>query len=43
MLDDLGLVAAIQWQAEEFEKRMGIKCAVALDFDSILAEINEGL
>jgi len=35
MLDDLGLVAAIQWQAEEFEKRMGIKCAAAVDFEEI--------
>jgi len=35
MLDDLGLVAAIQWQAEEFEKRMGIKCDAAFDFEEI--------
>ncbi|HUB61647.1 MAG TPA: sensor histidine kinase, partial [Puia sp.] len=25
ILDDLGLVAALEWQAEEFEKRSGIK------------------
>jgi len=25
ILDDLGLVAAVEWQAEEFEKRSGIK------------------
>jgi signal transduction histidine kinase len=25
LLDDLGLVAAIEWQSEEFEKRSGIK------------------
>lgn len=27
-LDDLGLAAAIEWQAEEFEERTGIRCAV---------------
>jgi len=26
VLDDLGLVAAIEWQAEEFQKRTGIEC-----------------
>ncbi|MEE9502321.1 MAG: histidine kinase, partial [Candidatus Aminicenantaceae bacterium] len=35
MLDDLGLVAAIQWQAEEFQKRTGIKCDAAIDFEEI--------
>jgi PAS domain S-box-containing protein len=28
VLDDLGLVAAIEWQASEFEKRTGLVCAV---------------
>ncbi len=28
ILDDLGLTAAIEWQAIEFEKRTGIKCLV---------------
>ena len=28
MLDDLGLAASIEWQARDFEKRMGIVCAV---------------
>lgn len=28
MLDDLGLAAAIEWQAHEFEKRTGIVCTV---------------
>lgn len=27
ILDDLGLVAALEWQSEEFEKRFEIKCA----------------
>ena len=30
MLDDLGLAAAIEWQAEEFQKRTGIDCEVSL-------------
>jgi signal transduction histidine kinase len=29
-LDDLGLLAAIEWQAQEFESRSGIKCHLAL-------------
>jgi signal transduction histidine kinase len=28
ILDDLGLTAAIEWQAREFTKRTGIRCAV---------------
>lgn len=30
ILDDLGLVAAIDWQAREYEKRTGIACALNL-------------
>ncbi|UCG11191.1 MAG: HAMP domain-containing protein [Deltaproteobacteria bacterium] len=30
ILDDLGLAAAIEWQAEEFQNRTGIQCEVAL-------------
>ncbi|MGA7160826.1 MAG: PAS domain S-box protein [Bacteroidota bacterium] len=30
MLDDLGLVSAIEWQTEEFEKRSGISCTLRL-------------
>ena len=29
ILDDLGLVAAIEWQAQDFQKRTGIKCKLA--------------
>jgi PAS domain S-box-containing protein len=29
ILDDFGLIAAIEWQAEEFHKRSGIKCTVS--------------
>jgi len=28
ILDDLGLVAALEWHAEEFEKRTGIACTI---------------
>jgi len=31
LLDDLGLAAAIEWQAEEFQKRTGIQCKVTID------------
>ena len=34
-MDDLGLIAAIEWQAKEYEDRTGIKC----EFDSSLEEI----
>jgi PAS domain S-box-containing protein len=29
-LDDLGLIAALEWQAQEFETRTGIRCRVTL-------------
>ena len=29
-LDDLGLMAALEWQAQEFEKRTGISCRLSL-------------
>jgi signal transduction histidine kinase len=31
MLDDLGLVAAIEWYCEEFEERTGISCELMLE------------
>jgi signal transduction histidine kinase len=30
LLDDLGLLAAIEWQAEDYEKRTGLRCVVSL-------------
>jgi two-component system sensor histidine kinase UhpB len=41
ILDDLGLVAALDWQAKEFQQRMGIRCTfekniVSEDFSSEL-------
>jgi signal transduction histidine kinase len=35
LLDDLGLTAAIEWQAEEFENRTGIKCSLTLEREDI--------
>ena len=35
ILDDFGLRAAIEWQAEEFEARTGNKCRVVLHVDEI--------
>lgn len=36
LLDDLGLISAIEWQASEFQKRFGIKCT----FQPINDEVN---
>jgi signal transduction histidine kinase len=36
ILDDLGLVPAVEWQAREFQKRTGIECALKLE----VAELN---
>jgi PAS domain S-box-containing protein len=33
LLDDLGLAAAIEWQAKDFQKRSGILCALTLPED----------
>ena len=30
MLDDMGLIAAVAWQAKEFQKRTGIRCRAKL-------------
>jgi signal transduction histidine kinase len=35
ILDDLGLAAAIEWQAQEFQARAGIQCLVDLPEDGI--------
>jgi len=36
LLDDLGLVAAIEWQAEEFQNRTGITCRIDVDPEDIM-------
>jgi signal transduction histidine kinase len=33
MLDDLGLIAAMEWQTQEFQKKTGIACQVRSDYD----------
>jgi signal transduction histidine kinase len=35
ILDDLGLVAAIEWQTQEFQKRTGITCVLSANVDDI--------
>jgi len=35
VLDDLGLVAAIEWQAQQFEHRTGITCTFVAPWDNI--------
>src|SRR5437868_8645535 len=34
MLDDMGLIAAVAWQAKEFQKRTGIRCRTQLRPDT---------
>lgn len=38
ILDDLGLLAAIEWQAEEFQDRSGIKCEVSTGSKDVALE-----
>lgn len=35
ILDSMGLVAAIEWQAEEFEKRTGIRCSYSSEVENV--------
>jgi signal transduction histidine kinase len=35
VLDDLGLVAAIEWQAREYQSRTGIKCETCLELGEV--------
>ncbi len=41
VLDDLGLAAAIQWQAREFENRTEIACIVSDETDEILLNVEQ--
>lgn len=44
ILDDLGLAAAIQWQASTFEHRTGLRCIVSIkDMDRVDGELSTGL
>ena len=38
ILDDMGLVAAIGWQAKEFQKRMGMRCRLKLPEDQAVLD-----
>jgi PAS domain S-box-containing protein len=38
ILDDLGLVAAIEWQAEEFQNRTGINCRFTVNPDDLTVD-----
>jgi len=44
ILDDLGLSAAMEWQAEEFQNRSGIRCEMTVDdVDSIAKDLSTTL
>ena len=38
VLDDLGLVAAVEWQCQDFQKRTGIPCTCVTNADDIAME-----
>ena len=38
LLDNLGLVAAIEWQSQDFQKRTGISCTCVSNADDIAME-----
>src|SRR5262245_9362923 len=38
ILDDLGLVAALEWQAHEFQNRTGIQCRVTSDLQEAILD-----
>src|SRR5258708_1983815 len=40
MLDDMGLVAAVGWQAKEFQKRTGIRCRPKLPPETTKLDID---
>jgi PAS domain S-box-containing protein len=40
VLDDLGLIAAIEWQAEEFHNRSGIQCQLDLTREEVALDKN---
>jgi signal transduction histidine kinase len=40
MLDDMGLIAAVGWQAKEFQKRTGIRCRAKLPPEGLKLDID---
>ncbi len=43
LLDAVGLTAAIEWQAKEFESRTGIKCKLKLPSENIVLDQNRSI
>jgi signal transduction histidine kinase len=43
LLDAVGLTAAIEWQAKEFEKRTGIKCELNLPQSNVVLDQNRSV
>lgn len=43
MLDDLGLLAAIEWQVEDCERRTGLKCTLSIPSEDIVLERDDAL
>lgn len=43
LLDAVGLTAAIDWQAKEFEKRTGIKCSLKFPRENIVLDQNRSI
>lgn len=43
LLDDIGLISALEWQAGEFQKRFGIRCIMNQPIDEIRVDSNVGL
>ena len=40
MLDDMGLIAAVGWQAKEFQKRTGIRCRAKLPPEGVKFDVD---
>jgi len=40
MLDDMGLIAAVAWQAKEFQKRTGIRCRAKLPPETVKLDVD---
>ena len=40
MLDDMGLIAAVAWQAKEFQKRTGIRCRAKLPPEGLKLDVD---
>ncbi len=38
LLDDLGLIPALEWQAEEFQNRFGIKCELQIESEDLVID-----